>query len=422
MSIAEIIFGTLIGGGILIFIFYLLRDPIVNIKFILRMLKPDRIERQIVFFPIWGTIWIIDKVFKFHIYSDNLIDSSRKVQIDFADYEKFIALDTIENSAISELITSFILDAFLYEPEYSLEQTEIYVARQQQKILLKFEKEIDFNSFHALLRFFDTSLIGKSNQTCKGILLHTSNSALSYYCFVRGTETGSLVGRSKKSKRLFLQFTEDKYEVPTLYFNRNIDFVKSFNFRKFESDLIRFRFHKLELDCEKIQLEISKIMYKKVNIISSPERKLIGKQLCMSLAQNKTAQLWQSFMPDIRQIANRVNQDKISLALYPKDYFDAFKPQQEFVKWAAVEVSSFEQIPENMETLVIPTGLYAVFQYKGLSSDNSIFQYIFGEWLPASEYELDNRPHFEILGSKYQNNHPNSEEEIWIPVVDVEMR
>ncbi len=36
--------------------------------------------------------------------------------------------------------------------------------------------------------------------------------------------------------------------------------------------------------------------------------------------------------------------------------------------------------------------------------------------LPNSEYELENRPHFEVLGEKYKNNDPNSEEEIWIPI------
>lgn len=37
-------------------------------------------------------------------------------------------------------------------------------------------------------------------------------------------------------------------------------------------------------------------------------------------------------------------------------------------------------------------------------------------WLPASDYNLDNRPHFEVLGEKYKNNDPTSEEEIWIPI------
>ena len=61
-------------------------------------------------------------------------------------------------------------------------------------------------------------------------------------------------------------------------------------------------------------------------------------------------------------------------------------------------------------------GSYAVFDYKGLNTDTQIFIYIFKEWLPNSDYELDERPHFEILGNKYKNGNPESEEEIWIPI------
>ena len=69
-----------------------------------------------------------------------------------------------------------------------------------------------------------------------------------------------------------------------------------------------------------------------------------------------------------------------------------------------------------METYSLAGGLYAVFDYKGSSTDPSIFQHIFGTWLPNSEYMLDDRPHFEVLGDKFKNNDPNSEEEIWIPI------
>ena len=69
-----------------------------------------------------------------------------------------------------------------------------------------------------------------------------------------------------------------------------------------------------------------------------------------------------------------------------------------------------------MEAFILTGGLYAVFDYKGLNTDHSIYQYIFGTWLPNSDYVLDNRPHFEILGDKYKNNDPTSEEEIWIPI------
>lgn len=134
----------------------------------------------------------------------------------------------------------------------------------------------------------------------------------------------------------------------------------------------------------------------------------------MSFSNNKTGLLWQQFMPKRREIANKLNSDLISLQWYPTD-FD-FGPATEFEKWAAVEVSEVGQIPDGMEMFVLPAGLYAVFQYKGSSIDTRIFQYIFSEWLPGSSYQLDNRPHFEVLGEKYKNASPDSEEEIWIPI------
>jgi len=146
------------------------------------------------------------------------------------------------------------------------------------------------------------------------------------------------------------------------------------------------------------------------------EKKLIGKRLTMSLVDNKTGELWRNFMPNRRFIINNLTNDMISLQVYKPSHFANFNPKNEFEKWALVEVSNFDNVPNDMETFTLAGGLYAVFDYKGLSTDSSIFQYIYGTWLPNSEYDLDDRPHFEVLGEKYKNNDPNSEEEIWIPV------
>ena len=145
-------------------------------------------------------------------------------------------------------------------------------------------------------------------------------------------------------------------------------------------------------------------------------KKLVGRGLTMSLANNRTGELWQNFMPKRREISNSVSNDLISMQVYKPNHFRDFKPTNEFEKWASVEVSNFEIVPTDMETFLLAGGLYAVFDYKGSSKDPSIFQYIFGTWLPSSDFLLDDRPHFEILGDKYKNNDPTSEEEIWIPI------
>lgn len=147
-------------------------------------------------------------------------------------------------------------------------------------------------------------------------------------------------------------------------------------------------------------------------------QQLIGKRLMMSFAQNRTAELWKSFMSRRKEIANSLNEELISMQIYGHDFdFSRFDPNASFEKWAAVAVSDLDFVPDGMETVVLPGGLYAVFHYKGSSAQAHIpFGYIFGSWLPASEYELDNRPHFEIIGAGYKNDDPDSEEDIWIPV------
>lgn len=150
-------------------------------------------------------------------------------------------------------------------------------------------------------------------------------------------------------------------------------------------------------------------------IVRIEQKIIIGKRLKMSLANNRTGELWGSFMPRRKEIGNTLNSNLISMQVYSEP-LTLGRFDQTFEKWAGVEVSDFNTIPEGMESFMLEEGLYAVFDYKGSSTDHSIFAYIFGTWIPKSDYNLDNRPHFEILGAKYKNADPNSEEEIWIPI------
>jgi len=152
-------------------------------------------------------------------------------------------------------------------------------------------------------------------------------------------------------------------------------------------------------------------------IDTTTEKKLVGKRLSMSFTDYRIGELWSSFMPKRKEITNNLNNDLISFVVYKPSHFADFKPTNEFEKWATVEVTNFHNVPEEMETYILPSGLYAVFHYTGLSSGSSAFyQYIFSDWLPKSNYLLDDRPHVEILGDKYKNNDPSSEEEVWIPI------
>lgn len=148
------------------------------------------------------------------------------------------------------------------------------------------------------------------------------------------------------------------------------------------------------------------------------EKKLLGYSLNMSMAQNKTFELWSGFMPHLKQINNLVSENLFSVQVFGKEFsFNPFNLEAEFEKWACAEVADYPTDLSTFKALIIPAGMYAVFIHKGPPSlAPQTFGYIFNTWLPHSGYELDQRPHFELLGAKYKNNHPESEEEVWIPI------
>lgn len=156
----------------------------------------------------------------------------------------------------------------------------------------------------------------------------------------------------------------------------------------------------------------------KPQIQTLSEIKLIGKNVRMSFATNKTQELWRSFMPRRGEITRSIGAELYSVEVYDDTAFSrSFNPATEFEKWAAVQVSDFNTVPDGMNSLTIPGGQYAVFRYKGKPSEaQATYQYIYGKWIPNSEFELDDRPHFALMGEKYKGEHPESEEELWIPV------
>ena len=146
-----------------------------------------------------------------------------------------------------------------------------------------------------------------------------------------------------------------------------------------------------------------------------PETKFIGKNLSFTYSDYRAFELWSGFIPRRKEIQNTLGTELYNIQINPEN-FD-FSPTTPFVKWAAVVVSTFDFIPKGMETLVLEEKLYAVFNYKGdQSGAAAFFNTIYTQWLPTSGYELGNHPQFEILGEKYKNNDPESEEEIWIPI------
>lgn len=146
------------------------------------------------------------------------------------------------------------------------------------------------------------------------------------------------------------------------------------------------------------------------------ERMLVGLQVKMSLANNKTSELWREFLRRKNEVINRSNTDRYSIQIYNQP-MDAFTPHTEFDRWAALEVTSLSDIPKGMKPITIEGGQYAVFIHHGAANNyQETFQYIFETWLPASSYQVDQRAHFEIMQQDYNPFDENAKEEVWIPI------
>ncbi len=146
-------------------------------------------------------------------------------------------------------------------------------------------------------------------------------------------------------------------------------------------------------------------------------KKLIGIRKKMSLTENTTAVLWRDFMSKRSSVKNRVSTEYFSMQVYGDGEKELFSPKTLFEKWAAVEVSTDEVIPDGMESYSLCGGKYAVFNHKGpAAAFPKTMHYIMTIWLPESEYELDNREYFELLLEGYDPLDPEAEEEVWIPI------
>lgn len=153
-------------------------------------------------------------------------------------------------------------------------------------------------------------------------------------------------------------------------------------------------------------------------IVLAPEMTVAGICLPMTFIADRTPELWRTFMPRRNELTNAQGTDLYSIMVFDAEpNFKQFNPATAFQKWAARPVAQSDLLPQGMQHFVIPAGEYAVFHYTGRAADVAdTYRYIFTEWLPANGHETDHRPHIQIMGEKYKNNDPTSEEDLWIPV------
>lgn len=139
--------------------------------------------------------------------------------------------------------------------------------------------------------------------------------------------------------------------------------------------------------------------------------------MTLATTREDTPKLWRKFKSRCAEIGTRANRDFISIRIYTKPFPEMFEADEPYERWAAVEVTTHDTIPQGMKPHVIGGGQYAVFTHLGPASTfGNTMQYVFQTWLPNSEYRLDSREHFEIMPENYDLHNENAQEDVWVPI------
>ena len=83
------------------------------------------------------------------------------------------------------------------------------------------------------------------------------------------------------------------------------------------------------------------------------------------------------------------------------------------------EVSKVEDIPEGMFATEVEAADYVVITHKGpMKTLGDSYKYLFGTWLPQSDYKNVRKPHVEVYGKDFKGaDNEESVMEIWCPIV-----
>ena len=100
-----------------------------------------------------------------------------------------------------------------------------------------------------------------------------------------------------------------------------------------------------------------------------PEKKLVGQRIRMSIANDRTPELWRGFMPRRKEVLNSLTSDLFCVQAFDATLeFTDYNQDTIFDKWAAIEAANFNSVPAGLETYTLPGGLYAVFLHKGAAA------------------------------------------------------
>jgi predicted transcriptional regulator YdeE len=94
---------------------------------------------------------------------------------------------------------------------------------------------------------------------------------------------------------------------------------------------------------------------------------------------------------------------------------DSKKQTMEYM--CAVEVKTFDGVPQDLGRMRVPAARYAVFLHEGnVATIQETWKQIFSDWLPKSGMQSNETPDFEVYGERFDGATGEGGVEIWLGV------
>lgn len=163
------------------------------------------------------------------------------------------------------------------------------------------------------------------------------------------------------------------------------------------------------------------------DLIELGEIRLQGPLITVTQDQSVIGSAWEQLFSSLSAIPDRkLPEQYYQLGYWPDNYEDngiSFHIACELNSIASVHAgttvqSSCEQVSSNLPIHTLPPARYLRFKHTGPSSEvSATYKYIYGVFLPRTDYRLNLSYEFEYYGQDYLGpHHPDSVSEIYIPL------
>jgi AraC family transcriptional regulator len=150
-------------------------------------------------------------------------------------------------------------------------------------------------------------------------------------------------------------------------------------------------------------------------IINRETFTVIGIEYCGKNKNNELTSLWNDFTNRLDEIKNNIN-PHIQLGFF--DFSSKPNSKNTFSYIACAEVENLNNIPQGMLGKTIWANKYAVFYHPDMIEPiGKTYEYIYGTWLPNSDYEHGKAADFEMYKKSKDNSHIENIY-IYVPIKD----